>query len=57
MAMRRLSDASAAPTWRRRNDAEPQRGPVVKSRSQAHWAKCEKSLNVKVFGAASESFF
>jgi len=41
----------------RRSDAEPQRGPTVKSRSQAHGAKCEKSLNGKVFGAASESFF
>ena len=38
----------------RRNDAEPQRGPGIKSRSQAHWAKCEKSLNGKVFGAANE---
>jgi hypothetical protein len=41
----------------RRNDAEPRRGPAVKSRSQAHGAKCEKSLNGKVFGAANESFF
>jgi hypothetical protein len=41
----------------RRNDFEPQRGPTVKSRSQALWAKCEKSLNDKVFGAANESFF
>jgi hypothetical protein len=41
----------------RRSDAEPQRGPLVKSRSQAHRAKCEKSLNGKVFGAANESFF
>jgi hypothetical protein len=39
----------------RRNDAEPRRGPKSKSRSQAHWAKCEKSLNGKVFGAANES--
>jgi hypothetical protein len=38
-----------------RNDVEPQRGPAVKSRSQAHRAKCEKSLNGKVFGAANES--
>jgi hypothetical protein len=41
----------------RRDDAEPQRGPPVKSHSQAHWTKCEKPLNDKVFGAASESFF
>jgi hypothetical protein len=41
----------------RRNGGEPQRGPAAKSRSQAHWAKCEKSLNGKVFGAASESLF
>jgi hypothetical protein len=40
----------------RRNDVDPQRGPAVKSRSQAHWARCKKSLNGKVFGAASESF-
>jgi hypothetical protein len=39
-----------------RGDAEPQRGPAVKSRSQAHWAKCEKSLNGKIFRAACESF-
>jgi hypothetical protein len=39
----------------RLSDAEPQRGPAVKSRSQAHGAKCEKSLNDKVFGAANES--
>jgi hypothetical protein len=47
----------SARTRSRRNEAEPQRGPVVKSRSGAHGAKCEKSLNGKVFGAASESFF
>jgi hypothetical protein len=41
----------------RRGDAEPRRGPAVKSRSQARWAKCEKWLNGKVFGAANESFF
>ena len=41
----------------RRSDAEPPRGPVVKSRSLADWAKCEKSLNGNNFGAASESFF
>jgi hypothetical protein len=39
----------------RRSDAEPQRGPAVKSRSQAHWAKCEKSLNGRSFRAANES--
>jgi hypothetical protein len=39
----------------RRNNGGPRRGPAVKSRSQAHWAKCEKSLNGKVFGAANES--
>jgi hypothetical protein len=48
---------ASAQTRGRRNDAEPQRGPAVKSRSSAHWAKCEKSLNGKVFGAANESFF
>jgi hypothetical protein len=52
-----LSDASVAPTWRWRKDVEPQRGPAVKSRSQVHGAKCEKSLNGKAFCAASESFF
>jgi hypothetical protein len=46
-----------ARTCGRRNDGEQQRGPAVKSRSQAHWTKCEKSLNGKVFGAANESFF
>jgi hypothetical protein len=40
-----------------RNDAEPQRGRAVKSRSWAHGAKCEKSLNGKIFGVANESFF
>jgi hypothetical protein len=39
------------------NTTEPQRGPAVKSRSQAHWAKCEKSLNGNGFGAANESLF
>jgi len=38
-----------------RQDAEPQRGPEVKSRSKAHWAKYEKSLNDGVFCAANES--
>jgi len=46
---------ASAPTRGQRSDAEPQRGLAVKSRSQADWAKCEKSLNGKVFGAASES--
>jgi len=41
----------------RLSGGEPQRGPAVKSRSWAHWAKCEKSLNGKVFGAAGESFY
>jgi hypothetical protein len=41
----------------RRDGVEPQRGPAAKSRVKAHWAKCEKSLNGKVFGAANESFF
>jgi hypothetical protein len=48
---------ASARTRGRRSDAEPQRGPTVKSRSQARWANCEKSLNGKVFGAASESLF
>jgi hypothetical protein len=39
----------------RRDDVERQRGPAVKSRSWAHWAKCKKSLNGKAFGAANES--
>jgi hypothetical protein len=39
-----------------RNDAERRRRPAVKSRGKARWAKCEKSLNGKVFGAANESF-
>jgi hypothetical protein len=39
----------------RLEDAELQRGPAVKSRSWAHRAKCEKSLNGRVFGAANES--
>jgi hypothetical protein len=39
----------------RRDDVERQRGPAVKSRSLAHGAKCEKSLNGKVFGAANKS--
>jgi hypothetical protein len=38
-------------------DAEPLRGPTIQSRSQAHWAKCKKSLNGKSFSAANESFF
>jgi hypothetical protein len=46
-----------AGTRGRRHDAEPQRGSAAKSRSQAHGAKSEKSLNGKVFGAASESLF
>jgi hypothetical protein len=46
---------ASARTRGRRNDAEPQRRPAVKSRSQAHGTKCEKSLKGKVFGAASES--
>jgi hypothetical protein len=46
-----------ARTRGRRNDVEPQRGPAVKSRSQAQWAKCKKSLNGRVFRAANESFF
>jgi hypothetical protein len=37
--------------------AEPQRGPPAKSRSQAHGAKCEKSLSGNIFGAANESLF
>jgi hypothetical protein len=40
----------------RLSDAEPQRGPAVKSRSLAHGAKCEKSLNGNIFRAANESF-
>jgi hypothetical protein len=52
-----MRDFASARTRGRRNDGEPQRGPTVKSRSQVHGAKCEKSLNGKVFGAASESFF
>jgi hypothetical protein len=38
-------------------DAEPQRGPAVKSRTKAHGAKCEKSLSGNIFGAANESLF
>jgi len=37
--------------------AEPQRGPVVKSRTKAHGAKCKKSLSGNIFGAANESLF
>jgi hypothetical protein len=48
---------ASARTRGRRNDAEARRGPAVKSRTQAHGAKCEKSLHGKVFGAASESLF
>jgi hypothetical protein len=44
-----------ARTCGRLGDVEPQRGPAVKSRSWAHWAKCKKSLNGKAFGAANES--
>jgi hypothetical protein len=51
----RVFESARTHGWR--NDAQPQRGPAVKSRSQAHGAKCEKSLNGNVFGAASESFF
>jgi hypothetical protein len=47
----------SARTRGRRNAVEPRRGPAVKSRSLTHWAKCKKSLNGKVFAAASESFF
>jgi hypothetical protein len=47
---------ASARTRGRRNDAEPQRGPAVKSRSSADSAKCEKSLNGKNFGTANESF-
>jgi hypothetical protein len=47
----------SARTRGRRNDAEPQRRPAVKSRATADSAKCEKSLNVMVFRAAAESFF
>jgi hypothetical protein len=39
----------------RLSDAGPQRGPAVKSRSQPHWAKCKRSLNGKVLGAANEA--
>jgi hypothetical protein len=48
---------ASARTRGRLSVAEPQRGPAVKSRSQAHGAKCEKSLNGKAFGAANESLF
>jgi hypothetical protein len=47
----------SARTRCQRSDVELQRGPAVKSRSWAYCAKCEKSLNGKVFGAANESFF
>jgi hypothetical protein len=47
----------SARTCGRLDNVEPQRGPTVKLRSQAHWAKCEKSLNGKTFGATNESFF
>jgi len=35
---------------------EPQHGPAIKSRTKAHWTKCEKSLIDMNFRAANESF-
>jgi hypothetical protein len=39
------------------NSTGLRRGAAVKSRNKAHRAKGKKSLNGKVFGAASESLF
>jgi hypothetical protein len=47
----------SAQTRGRRNDAEPQSRPAVKSRAKADSAKCKKSLHRKTFGAADESLF